>query len=141
MPESDIGPCECCGSVCTCTLVTCTKQWTGGMVGTWETIASCGSGEGVVDNLDRPCCGCPTPVGSGTYTGEQRTAPCTQTLQTDGCNCSRCTATWSTVLDNWILSSCAVSGGSSNRCRCPTQEKPTPRPFNGYVISNIVCGC
>jgi hypothetical protein len=136
MPESNIGPCECCGSVCTCTLVTCTRQWTGGMAGTWELIAGCGSSEGVVDNLDRPCCGCPIPGGPGTP-GQKISLAC---VGTDGCNCSSCTATWSTMLDNWILSSCAASG-ASNRCTCPTQAKPTPRPSNNYVLPPITCTC
>ena len=141
MPTGIPFACECCGGVCTCTLVTCTRQWTGGMAGTWEIIASCGSAGGVVDGLDRPCCGCPIPSTGGTYGGEQITAPCTAGISADGCNCSTCTATWSTVLDDWILSSCSV-GGASNRCTCPTQAKPTPRPSNGYVISPpITCSC
>jgi hypothetical protein len=140
MPESNIGPCECCGSVCTCTLVTCRRRWTGGIAGMWSIIRSCGSNTGVTDELDKPCCGCPAPGFPGTD-GQETDVFCTQGTGSNACDCSRCTATWSTVLDDWILSSCAVSGGSSNRCTCPTQVKPTPRPSNGYVISNITCSC
>jgi hypothetical protein len=138
MPESNIGPCECCGSVCTCSSVTCTRKWsTATMPGLWNVIRGCGSNIGVSDGLDRPCCGCPTPGFPGATNGQEETLACTGL---DGCNCSSCTATWSTVLDDWILSFCAASG-ASNRCTCPTQAKPTPRPSNGYVISNITCSC
>ena len=141
MPESNIGPCECCGGQCTCSLVTCTWQWsTATNPGLWNRIRSCGSNTGVNDTLDRPCCNCPMPGFSGTTNLQQQPMPCTAGISADGCNCSTCTATWSTMLDNWILSSCSV-GGSSNRCTCPTQVKPTPRPSNNYVISPITCTC
>ena len=118
MPESNIGPCECCGSVCTCTLVTCTRQWTTSPIDPerdeWVVIRTCGSSIGVSDNLDRPCCGCPTPGGSGTP-GQQITLSCTGS---DGCNCSSCTAQYNIFTGEWVTTIPCTSGGTLSRCRC-----------------------
>lgn len=119
MPESDIGPCECCGSVCTCTLVTCTWRWsTATMPGLWNVIRSCGSATNVNDGLDKPCCGCPTPGFPGTTNGQETDVFCVQGTGSNGCNCSGCTAQYNIFTGEWVTTIPCTSGGILSRCRC-----------------------
>ena len=147
MPQTNIGPCACCGGAgpCPCsTISVCYWVWDGSV---WQPQS--GSLPEPCDGTDEngkprsPCCECPgPPLEPGTQVGQTGTRYCQpKANETNVCSCFHCLLTWDAFLNVWTPSPCLGPDGQSGAytCNCPTDFPPGST--HGEQMFNVICGC
>ena len=143
MTTSNIGPCNCCGEVCTCSGTTTwtfngtTNYWVSSPCSNYAANPCCEAKIGdTIDIFYNPLYWSPPWV-----EGMSFVSTCRNEFGHDRCNCTVCILTWDDFLQSWsVTTGCTHPTANTlhSACECPTPENNGTT--HGETVS-LSCGC